>query len=221
MTNKLRYLLREIAFGMEIYYRGRSTAASFKSAFILCDDYTELVTKLYLLENDPQWKGGYGNYEPILKEAAKALAKHPDIARVKRLQGEMVGRRKWRNNFFHSTDLLELTLGREDCVNAYLDLCEYGRLLFWKDDAWERTASGVPNFETLHLLLRVERQGFTRIQVRDRLETLLRDFPQNSSKHPKKGSHVVYYPNDDHLITTVVYADEGFRASLKSLLDPP
>jgi hypothetical protein len=53
--SQLTYLIREIGTGIEIFYSSKSTGQFIKSAFILCDNYTELLSKLFLIEDDPNW----------------------------------------------------------------------------------------------------------------------------------------------------------------------
>ncbi len=47
--------MREIGAGVEIFYSSKSTGQFIKSAFVLCDNYTELLSKLFLVEDDPNW----------------------------------------------------------------------------------------------------------------------------------------------------------------------
>jgi hypothetical protein len=51
----LPYLLDEICAGAEIYYTGRTGGQYLKTALVLCDDYSELVSKLFLRTNDSDW----------------------------------------------------------------------------------------------------------------------------------------------------------------------
>ncbi len=51
----LRALLRDICTGVEIYYTGRTEEEYLKAAFVLCDDYTELTSKLWLQQNVVAW----------------------------------------------------------------------------------------------------------------------------------------------------------------------
>jgi hypothetical protein len=55
--NQLPYLLDEICAGVEIYYTGRTGGQYLKTAFILCDDYTKLAAKLFLLSHRPRRRG--------------------------------------------------------------------------------------------------------------------------------------------------------------------
>lgn len=52
---QLTYLMDEVCAGVEIYYTGRAGGQYLKTAFILCDDYTELTSKLFLLMDDANW----------------------------------------------------------------------------------------------------------------------------------------------------------------------
>ncbi len=53
--SQLTYLMREIGAGAEILYSSKSTGQFIKSAFVLCDNYTELLSKLFLIEDNPSW----------------------------------------------------------------------------------------------------------------------------------------------------------------------
>lgn len=53
--SQLTYLMREIGAGVEIFYSSKTTGQFIKSAFVLCDNYTELLSKLFLIEDDPTW----------------------------------------------------------------------------------------------------------------------------------------------------------------------
>lgn len=52
---KLPYLIDEICAAVEIYFTGRAGGQYLRTAFILCDNYTELIAKLFLLSDDPKW----------------------------------------------------------------------------------------------------------------------------------------------------------------------
>jgi hypothetical protein len=58
--NQLTYLMREIGAGVEIFYSSKTTGQFIKSAFVLCDNYTELLSKLFLIENDRNWSDSHG-----------------------------------------------------------------------------------------------------------------------------------------------------------------
>ena len=55
----LRDLIIEVCAGVEIYYTGRSDGDYFKSAFVLCDDYCELTSKLWLRQNVAGWSENF------------------------------------------------------------------------------------------------------------------------------------------------------------------
>ena len=46
---QLTYLMREICAGVEIFYSSKTGGHFCKTAFIFCDDYTKLTSKLFLL----------------------------------------------------------------------------------------------------------------------------------------------------------------------------
>ena len=53
--SQLPYLMREICSGMEIYFSTRTGGSYNKTSFILCDDYVELLSKLWLAEKVNGW----------------------------------------------------------------------------------------------------------------------------------------------------------------------
>ncbi len=53
--SQLTYLMREIGAGVEIFYSSKSGGQFWKTAFILCDNYTELASKLFLIADNPKW----------------------------------------------------------------------------------------------------------------------------------------------------------------------
>ena len=62
-----------VCAGVEIYYTGKQGGQYLKTAFILCDDYTELTSKLFLLNKNLSWSdtnqsGRFKNYHNVLDE---------------------------------------------------------------------------------------------------------------------------------------------------------
>lgn len=137
--SQLTYLMDEICAGVEIYYTGRQGGQYLKTAFILCDDYTELTSKLFLLTKNPSWSdtkpnGRFKNYHDIQNDVkAQFLTGTAELAQVQALHTKMKSRRDRRNDFFHSTHLLDLSVTPRNCVEAFLELLDYGELLFASD----------------------------------------------------------------------------------------
>src|SRR5689334_4572927 len=101
---QLTYLIDEIGAGLEIYYTGRQGGQYLKTAFILCDDYTELTSKLFLLIDNPSWSdtktnGHFKNYYDIQQDVQNVITRigRVDIAKVKALHNNMKIRRDRRN----------------------------------------------------------------------------------------------------------------------------
>ena len=51
----LHHLTGEVETGLEILFTGKSAGQYWKTAFILCDNYSELMAKLFLLSEVPGW----------------------------------------------------------------------------------------------------------------------------------------------------------------------
>src|SRR5262245_20842425 len=108
---RLTYLLDEICAGLEIYYSGRTGGQYDKTSFLLCDDYVELTSKLYLTENDPRWVdtlpgGRFKNFHKIVDEVHELYESKSGVDTT--LEGiiqRSKERRARRNDFFHSTRL--------------------------------------------------------------------------------------------------------------------
>src|SRR5687768_13045001 len=104
--SQLTYLMDEICAGVEIYYTGRQGGQYLKTAFILCDDYTELTSKLFLLTRDRNWSdtradGRFKNYHNIQNDVQAQFAiGTAELAQVQALHINMKLRRDRRNDFF-------------------------------------------------------------------------------------------------------------------------
>lgn len=222
MSNALIYLVDEICAGVEIYYTGRTGGQYLKTSFILCDDYTELVSKLFLLTDDPAWSdhanGGFKSYHKVLSDVSTVLAKRmsPALPRVDELQGAMKARRKRRNDFFHSTSLLDLNVSPRICVESFCDLLEYGGMLLGAD--WQVATRAARNLESYEALLRLERMAFSDPSITPRVNRVLQGWPRNSSSSRKRGAHVAEYPEDLHLRLCVTCGGKELRDKLLSLL---
>jgi hypothetical protein len=67
--SKLPYLVAEINAALEVYLSGRTGQQFNRTAFILCDDGSELTSKLFLLTDDPAWSDasgrGFKNFKQV------------------------------------------------------------------------------------------------------------------------------------------------------------
>src|SRR5271157_2611783 len=104
----LTYLLYKICCEVEIYFTGLTGQRYLKTAFILCDVYTELTSKLFLMTDNPRWSDKkangkhYKNSHTIQEDirtvvAAKRLA---DLEKIRDLHAAMKARRERSNAFF-------------------------------------------------------------------------------------------------------------------------
>jgi len=258
--SELIYLMREICAGIEIYYSGRTDEQYHKTAFVLCDDYTELTSKLFLLTDNPKWsdsrsekeikkfekaqkavedainagtipnpkdveqfkkgvgKGTFKNYGEVLDDVRKVFdnKRKADLPKLDTLQNAMRTRRKRRNEFFHSTSLLDLNVGKHVCVAAFCDLLDYGELLFPK--VWTQTVEATRNLETLEILLRLERKGENDLSMPLKISKILSNWPRNLSSKALKGVHLAEHPGDMHLMLSVIYGGPEFKNKLRELL---
>jgi hypothetical protein len=223
MNQALTYLMDEICSGMEIYYTGRTGGQYLKTAFILCDDYSELVSKLYLVTEVRSWTDKkseryFKNYHDILKDVEKEVkSKIPTkLPRVKLLQGAMSNRRVRRNDFFHSTQLLDLSVTHRNCIEAFCDLLEYGEILLGPD--WRIAMDKTRNLATLEIMLQLERCSFADPSITPKMNKILQDWPRNIQNNKKKGSHVAEYPEDLHFRLCVTCGGKDLWDKLKALM---
>lgn len=225
--SQLTYLMDEICAGVEIYYTGRQGGQYLKTAFILCDDYTELTSKLFLLKRNSSWSdtkpdGRFKNYHNIQNDVkAQFAAGTAELAQVQALHANMKARRDRRNDFFHSTHLLDLSVTPRNCVEAFLELLDYGELLFVSNWATELKASR--NLDSLAIFLRLEQKSFSDPSVMYRVNDILREWKCNMQKLPSsrqgvKGVHVAMHPEDLHLRLCVIHGGRELRDKLSELL---
>ena len=217
----------EISSGMEIYYSSRMGGRYLKTSFILCDDYVELLSKLWLSERIPKWSdkkpnGSFKNFRAILDEVTRTIQRRgvdKDIRRACDLVSAMRNRRARRNGFFHSTQLLDLSTSKRSCVEAFCDLFEFGELLFGDD--WNREIEANVKTETLCVLFCLDRKAFSDASVEPRISALLETWPRREKDRktiPKKGTQYAKYPEDMHLRLCLDWGGLELRDALKSLL---
>ncbi len=222
MNQSLIYLMDELCAGVEIYYTGRTGGQYLKTAFILCDDYTELVSKLFLLSDNPSWSdqnhnGRFKNYYEIMSEIQQVIkAKRPkDLPAIQDIHSSMKIRRDRRNDFFHSTHLLDLSVTHRICVEAFCGLLDYGELLFPAE--WRSALVNARNLETLEVLLRLEMLSFSDPSIQPKVNKILADWPRNTNNPCKKGVHLAIYPEDLHLRLCITCGGKQLRDKLMSL----
>jgi len=222
-AEKLPYLIDEICAAVEIYFTGRSGGQYLKTSFILCDDYTELISKLFLLTSNRQWKetkanGHFKNYQDVLGDVLAVFeAKRPaDLQVVQGIQVRMQDRHTRRNEFFHSTHLLDLNVGYRIVVEAFCDLFAYGELLFGIN--WQKHVNSSRNLDTMRILLLIEKESFRDPTIWQKVQVILRDWPRNKSNAARKGVHLTEYPEDFHLRLCVTHGSNLLRDKLKAIL---
>jgi hypothetical protein len=225
MNPLLTYLMDEICAGVEIYYTGRTGGQYLKTAFILCDDYSELVAKLFLLTDDPRWtdtkpNNQFKNYHDVLQEVTNVVAATmaPHFQRINDLHDAMSSRRSRRNDFFHSTSFLDLSVTSRNCVEQFCDLLEYGGILFGGD--WRAALESCRNLATLEVMLQLEKAAFSDPSITPKVNKVLHDWPRNTLNNKKKGVHVAEYPEDLHFRLCVTCGGKALRDKLSGLMTP-
>ncbi|MCX6640626.1 MAG: hypothetical protein NTW14_09125 [bacterium] len=223
MNQSLIYLMDEICAGVEIYFTGRLGSQYLKTAFLLCDDYSELISKLFLLIDNPKWtemkaNSNFKSYPDIMAEVETTTSKNnPNkLEKVRELISAMKKRRKRRNDFFHSTSLLDLSVTNRNCVEAFCDLLEYGDILFGVN--WRTTLEGSRNLSTFDVLLRLERHSFSDPSITQKMNRVLQNWPRNIKNAKRAGVHLAEYPEDLHLRLCVTWGGNELRDKLKTLL---
>jgi len=244
-AEKLPYLIDEICAAVEIYFTGRTGEQYLKTAFILCDDYTELTAKLFLLTDNRRWSdkkptGGwtncanptcgrtpgttcaagetFKNYHDVLDDVEDVFNRKraADLPTVQMIHANMRARRERRNDFFHSTTLLDLGIARRGVVEALCDLFIYGELLFGID--WQRHVNSSRNLDTMRILLLIEKESFSDPTISTKAAAIFREWPRNKPNAARKGVHMVEYPEDFHLRLCVTYGSNILREKLRALL---
>jgi len=247
MSSSLSYLMDEICAGVEIYYTGRTGSQYLKTAFILCDDYSELVSKLFLLTDNPKWTDKkparghtncasptcgrnpglvgaqtetFKNHHDVLKDVEGVVATKIPIQfqRLKDLQAAMTNRRKRRNDFFHSTSLLDLSVTSRNCVESFCDLLKYGEILLGAD--WRTALDSCRNLATLEVMLQLEKRALSNEEITSKMNKILQNWPRNIHNNKKKGAHMAEYPEDLHFRLCVTCGGKDLRDKLKALLTP-
>jgi len=229
-VSKLPYLVQEVNCALEVYLLGRTGHQYNRTSFLLCDDAVELASKLFLLTDTPAWsdlKPGsnrFKNFWEVTADVRAVLAKRPaDYARIDQLLTTMQTRRGRRNDFFHSTHLLDLNLQSKDCVESFCDLLDYGKLLFPIDpgavgSGWEGAMEAAGNMRTCEIMLRLDRKTYGDPSVESRVNEVLAKWPRNGPNPKKIGSEVVNHAEDMHLRLAIRNGGRLLRDKLNALL---
>lgn len=223
MSASLIYLVDEMCTGVEIYFTGRQGGQYLKAGFLLCDDYVELCSKLYLTENVQGWsdkrpKSSFKTFTEVLNEVGTHIAQNnpANTQVVNEIQERMKERRKRRNDFFHTTSLLDLNVSARNCVESFCDLFDYGESIFPND--WVNTIRGTRNLETLETLLRLEKKAFSDPNITTQVNDILLRWPKNKKTIRARGEHIATHPEDLHLRLCIVCGGQALRDKLRVLL---
>lgn len=222
-TPKLPYLVQELSAALEVYLSGRTGQQYNRTAFILCDDCAELANKLFLLSNDSTWSdatanGRFKNFAQVASEVSATFgAKRPaESALADSFLTRIKARRHKRNTFFHSTSLLDLNLHARDCVEAFLDLIDFGALLFPSE--WSSVVAATGNMETCEAVLRLDRRSYGDPVVSSRFNAIIAKWPRVGPAVRKAGCEVAHYAEDLHLRLCIRNGGKELGRRLQALL---
>ncbi len=228
--SKLPYLVAEINAALEVYLSGRTGQQYNRTAFILCDDGAELASKLFLLTGTPKWSDTkdnrrFKNFKDVTAEvrAVFLATRAGDHPAVDTLLSQIESRRDRRNEFFHSTHLLDLNFHARDCVEAFCDLLDYGKLLFPPIPAtlgsgWDAAVEGTGNMQTCEALIRLDRKIYNDPSVGPKVNDIFAKWPRNGPKPKKKGCEVAHHAEDMHLRLAIRNGGNELRDRLRALL---
>lgn len=221
--SKLPYLVAEINAALEVYLSGRTGHQYNRTAFILCDDAAELSSKLFLIRDAPAWSdtkanGHFKRFNEVTAELRAAfLAKRPgDHAAADALLARIEARRDRRNEFFHSTHLLDLNFHSRDCVEAFCDLLDYGKLLFPAD--WESEVAAAGSMETCEALIRLDRKAYSDPSTSAKVNDIFAKWPRNGPSQKKRGCEIAHHAEDMHLRLAIRNGGRPLRDKLRALL---
>lgn len=221
--NKLPYLVAEINAALEVYLSGRTGQQYNRTTYILCDDAAELASKLFLIVDKPAWSdtktnGHFKSFQDITAEvrAVFTAKRTHDHTAADVLLRRIEDRRRRRNEFFHSTHLLDLNFHPRDCIEAFCDLLDYGRLLF--PVSWHDTVAATGNMETCEAVVRLDKKGYGDPSILPKVNAILGGWPRRGP-HPKtKGCEVAHHAEDMHLRLAIRNGGKELRDRLLALL---
>lgn len=101
---KISELAAEIASAIEIYFLGRGTQHYNNATFILCDDYTELASKLFLIKHVSDWQDKDAERMAdylLAKQNVEAAATSPQMVDALSLQIYQRGEPRGRFKNYH------------------------------------------------------------------------------------------------------------------------
>jgi hypothetical protein len=221
--SKLPYLVAEINAALEVYVSGRTGQQYNRAAFILCDDCTELASKLFLIRNTPNWSdtkanGHFKSFREVTKEVRRIFRtrRSNDYSSLDSLLNRIESRRERRNSFFHSTSLLDLNFHAHDCVYAFCDLLDYGKLLFPND--WDISVAATGNMATCEALIRLDNKANSEQSVAAKVNNILSKWPCHSPNAKKKGCEIAHHAEDMHLRLAIRNGGNELRDKLRALL---
>lgn len=220
---KLPYLVAEINAALEVYLSGRTGQQYNRTAFILCDDCAELAGKLLLIFDTPTWNdtkagGHFKNFKDVTAEVRAVFrSKRPAaFSAANTLLARIEDRRDRRNEFFHSTNLLDLNFHARDCIESFCDLLDYGKILFPAD--WDAAVAATGNMETCEAVVRIDQKTYGDPSVGPKMNAILGHWPRAGPAPKTKGCEVAHHAEDMHLRLAIRNGRKELRDKLRALL---
>lgn len=228
--SKLPYLVAEINAALEVYLSGHTGQQYNRTVYILCDDSAELASKLFLLTDNPAWSdtkanGHFKGFKEVTAEvrAVFQAKRTADCTTANALLLRIEARRVRRNDFFHSTHLLDLNLHARDCVEAFCDLLDYGKLLFppspgVPSSGWDDAVTAAGNMATCEAIIRLDKKGYENPDVLPMVNAVIGAWPRSGPRPKKKGCEVAHHAEDMHLRLVIRNGGKRLRDKLIALL---
>lgn len=201
---------------LEIHIAARSDTRYNRTVYILADDCAELASKLFLVRKNPAWsdRGANGRFKSFRAVTQEVRTVLPDAAD---LLERIEERRDRRNGFFHSANLLDLTLNTNRVNHALVDLLDYCNLLFGPD--WAAEAAATAALETAATLIRLDYAARSYPALQSRVRDVLAATPRHGMPtRAVKGCAIVVYPEDQQVAIAVRMGGRTLRDQLLAIL---
>lgn len=214
--SKLRALVEEVDAALEIHIAARTDTRFNRTVFILADDCAELASKLFLIRRDPAWSDTRpdGRFKTFRNVTGEVRAARPDTTAF---LANIEERRDRRNGFFHSAQLLDLTLGNHRVDHALVDLLDYCDTLFGAD--WRAEAAATAAMETAAALVRLDFATRANPVLQHRVRDVLASVPRHGAPtKATKGCAVVVHPADQQVAIAVRMGGKALRDQLLAIL---
>jgi hypothetical protein len=212
----LSHLLSEIENGMEILLTGETSGQYWKTAFILCDNYSELTAKLFVLPKNKNAPNKRKNYHDILADVEGQFnGQRETLEKIKEIHKFFKEKREQRNNFFHSTSFLTLNVQLKDVIKYFCFLLDYGKLLFEKE--WEQEMNSQLKLANLARVVRVKHISLTdNPSIQTELDKIFKNWKRANSR--KKGEYLAEFPEDIYRRMVIIHGGRELAQKLQDIL---